>query len=50
MDLKVKILNKMANEIKNAELYIKKYDILITTPNKLIFLLDNEMIKKSLKK
>lgn len=47
--LKVKILNKMTNEIKNDELYVKKYDILITTPNKLIFLLKNKKISASLK-
>ena len=40
----------MANELKNSELYVKKYDILITTPNKLIYLLKDEKIKSSLKK
>ena len=40
----------MTNEIKNDELYVKKYDILITTPNKLIFLLKNKKISASLKR
>ncbi len=48
--LKVKILNKTANELKTADDYAKKYDLLITTPNKLIFLLDNEVIKSSMKR
>lgn len=47
--IKVKILNKLNNELKSADLYTKKYDIIITTPNKLIYLLENELIKSSLK-
>lgn len=46
----MKILNKLAEELKNADLYMKKYDILISTPNKLIYLLENEKISSSLKR
>ena len=46
----MKILNKLAEELKNAELYMKKYDVLISTPNKLIYLLENEQISSSLKR
>lgn len=46
----MKILNKLAEELKNADLYIKKYDVLISTPNKLIYLLENEKISSSLKR
>jgi ATP-dependent RNA helicase DDX52/ROK1 len=40
----------MTSELKSAEMYAKKYDIIITTPNKLIFLLENNLIKQSLKR
>lgn len=50
MDLKVKILNKLQNELKNSDLFMKKYDILITTPNKLIYLLEDKKVSESLKK
>ena len=46
----MKILNKLAEELKNSDLYMKKYDVLISTPNKLIYLLENEQISSSLKR
>ena len=50
LGIKVKILNKLANELKSDELYMKKYDVIISTPNKLIYLVEqSEKIRSSLK-
>lgn len=50
MTLSTHLVNKHSNELKRVKFYKNKYDILVSTPNKLISLLENEEIKASLKK
>ncbi len=48
--LNTHLINKHSNELKKIKFYLKKYDILISTPQKLISLLDeNEKFESCLK-
>lgn len=49
MSLKPHLVNKHTNELKKVKFYEKKYDILISTPNKLISLLEEEQMNACFK-
>ena len=50
LNINAHIISKTSKELKIAKNFDKSCNILITTPNRLIFLLSDENIKKNLKR